>query len=146
MFDSYQTCIIFAHHLKKKNKMLKAKQIITPGAHNTIAEGTVLKGEIKAEEDFRIDGIVEGIINCNGKIVIGPKGAVTGQVTCMHAELLGKLQGTIKTSGVLILKSTGVYSGDAYTKTMEIEPGAIFNGTCTMVDDASRANEIPSIF
>ena len=126
--------------------MLKAKQIITPGAHNTLAEGTVLKGEIKAEEDFRIDGVVEGIINCSGKIVIGPKGSVNGQVNCAHAELLGKLQGTIRTSGVLILKSTGVYLGDAYTKTMEIEPGAIFNGSCTMIDSTPRPNGELSIF
>ncbi len=115
--------------------MLKAKQIITAGVHNTLAEGTVLTGEIKAEEDFRIDGVVEGIINCNGKIVIGTKGSVNGQVICANAELLGKLQGTIKTSGALVLKSTAVYSGDAYTKTMEIEPGAVFNGTCTMIND-----------
>lgn len=116
---------------------LKAKQIITQGVHNTLAEGTVLTGEIKAEEDFRIDGIVEGIINCNGKIVIGPKGAVNGQINCVNAELLGKLQGTIRTTGTLVLKSTAVYSGDAITKTMEIEPGATFNGTCTMIDDSS---------
>jgi len=117
--------------------MLKAKQIITPGVHNTLAEGTVLKGDIKAEEDFRIDGFVEGTINCNGKIVIGAKGTVNGQVNCVNAELLGKLQGTIRTTGTLVLKSTAVYLGDAVTKTMEIEPGAVFNGTCTMIDESS---------
>ena len=120
--------------------MLKAKQIITPGAHNTLAEGTVLIGEVRAEEDFRIDGVVDGIINCNGKIVIGPKGSVNGQVNCANAELLGKLQGTIKTAGALILKSTAVYSGDACVKTLEIEPGAVFNGTCTMLDDSSSSS------
>jgi len=119
--------------------MLKAKQIITQGAHNTLAEGTVLKGDINAEEDFRIDGFVEGTINCNGKIVIGSKGSVNGQINCANAELMGKLQGTIKTTGTLILKSTAVYLGDAITKTMEIEPGAIFNGTCTMVNDSSMS-------
>jgi cytoskeletal protein CcmA (bactofilin family) len=116
---------------------LKGKQIISPGIHNTLAEGTVLTGEIKAEEDFRIDGVVEGIINCNGKIVIGPKGSVNGQINCISAELSGKLQGTIQTTGVLVIKSTALFSGDATTKTMEIESGAIFNGTCTMVDDSS---------
>ena len=126
--------------------MLKAKQIIAPGAHNTLAEGTILKGEIKAEEDFRIDGVVEGTINCSGKIVIGTKGSVTGQINCVHAELMGKLKGTIKTSGALVLKSTGVYTGDAYAKTMEIEPGALFNGTCTMVGDDAFAEEKPLLF
>ena len=121
--------------------MLKGKQIITSGGvHNTLAEGTVLKGGIQAEEDFRIDGIVEGTINCNGKIVVGEKGNVKGEVNCVNAELMGKLQGTIRTSGTLVLKSTAVYIGDAYIKTIEIEPGAIFNGTCTMVEDSSSNN------
>lgn len=121
---------------------MKAKQIITPSAHNTLAEGTVLMGEITAEEDFRIDGIVEGVINCNGKIVIGPKGIVKAQVNCVNAELMGKLQGAIRTTGTLVLKSTCVYSGDAIVRSMEIEPGAIFNGSCTMVDDSSLNTDI----
>ena len=147
-FDNYlfplKLNIIFVHYLiltqhkiTKMLKTLKAQQIITPGTHNTLAEGTVLIGEIKAEEDFRIDGVVEGIINCNGKIIIGVRGSVNGQVNCANAEILGKLQGTIKTTGALVLKSTAVCSGDAYIKTLEIEPGAIFNGTCTMIDDSS---------
>ena len=116
--------------------MLKAKQIIVSGtAHNVLAEGTVLKGEVKAEEDFRIDGVVEGIISCNGKIVIGPKGFVNGQVSCINAELLGRLQGTIKVAETLVLKASAVYLGDAFTKTMEIEPGAVFNGACTMTNN-----------
>ena len=117
--------------------MLKGKQIITQGIHNTLAEGTILTGEIKAEEDFRIDGVVEGIINSNGKIVIGAKGSVNGQINCANAELMGKLQGTIRTTGALVLKSTAVYLGDAIVKTLEIEQGAIFNGTCTMMDNSS---------
>jgi len=115
---------------------MKAKQIIIPGPHNTLAEGTVLTGEIKAEEDIRIDGIVEGTIDCNGKIVIGPKGTVKAQVNCVNAELMGKLQGSIRTTGALVLKSTAMYSGDAIVRSMEIEPGAIFNGSCTMIDDS----------
>jgi len=118
---------------------MKGKQIISTGIHNSLAEGTILKGEIKAEEDFRIDGIVEGSINCSGKIVIGPRGSVIGQINCANAELLGKLQGKIYT-GALILKSTAVYSGDAIVKSMEIEPGATFNGTCTMQDKDSPNN------
>lgn len=115
--------------------MSKRKQIITPGAHNILAEGTMLKGEIKAEEDFRIDGIVEGIIDCNGKIVIGTKSFVNGKINCVNAELMGKLHGTIKTTGTLVIKSTAIFSGDAYVQSIEIESGAIFNGTCTMVNE-----------
>ena len=42
------------------------------GLHNTLAAGTVVKGNIVAESDFRLDGKIEGDIHCHGKIVIGP--------------------------------------------------------------------------
>ena len=48
------------------------------GLHNALAAGTTIKGNIITETDFRLDGKVEGDISCNGKIVIGPKGSVTG--------------------------------------------------------------------
>ena len=50
------------------------------GLHNALAAGTTIKGNIITETDFRLDGKVEGDISCNGKIVIGPKGSVTGNI------------------------------------------------------------------
>ena len=48
------------------------------GLHNTLAAGTTVKGDIVTETDFRLDGKIEGDVSCSGKIVIGPKGNVTG--------------------------------------------------------------------
>ena len=50
------------------------------GLHNTLAAGTTVKGDIVTETDFRLDGKIEGDVSCNGKIVIGPKGNVTGNI------------------------------------------------------------------
>ena len=59
------------------------------GLHNALAAGTTIKGNIITETDFRLDGKVEGDISCNGKIVIGPKGSVTGNIVSENAEILG---------------------------------------------------------
>ena len=37
------------------------------GLHNTLAAGTNVKGNIITETDFRLDGQVDGDINCSGK-------------------------------------------------------------------------------
>ena len=50
------------------------------GLHNTLAAGTTVKGDIVTETDFRLDGKIEGDVSCSGKIVIGPKGNVTGNI------------------------------------------------------------------
>ena len=108
------------------------------GMHNVLAAGTVVTGSVASESDFRLDGRIEGDINCKGKIVIGPKGSIVGNIISDNAEILGEVEGSIRIKEKLVFKSTAIIKGDIFTQTLEIEPGAHFNGTCTMsgkVDD-----------
>lgn len=84
------------------------------------------------ETDFRLDGKIDGDVNCSGKIVVGPKGCVTGNIVSSNAEILGLVEGSIRVSEKLVLKSTAVVQGDIFTKLLEIEPNARFNGACSM--------------
>lgn len=110
----------------------------TGGLHNTLAAGTCVKGNIITEADFRLDGKVEGDINCNGKIVIGPKGSVTGNIVSANAEIHGEVVGAIRISAKLVVKSTSAIKGDIFAQIVEIEPNARFNGTCTMAGDEKK--------
>lgn len=102
------------------------------GLHNTLAAGTLVKGNITTETDFRLDGQVEGDVSCDGKIVLGPKGRVTGNIISQNAEILGEVDGSVRVGEKLVLKSTGNINGDVFVKSLEIEPGARFNGVCSM--------------
>ncbi|WP_099464062.1 MULTISPECIES: bactofilin family protein [Parabacteroides] len=102
------------------------------GLHNTLAAGTTVKGNIITETDFRLDGKVEGDVNCSGKIVVGPKGSVTGNINSVNAEILGEVEGSIKVNAKLILKGSAIIKGDIYAQVLEIEPNARFNGACSM--------------
>ena len=66
------------------------------GLHNTLAAGTTVKGDIVTETDFRLDGKIEGDVSCSGKIVIGPKGNVTGNIVSTNAEILGEVEGSTR--------------------------------------------------
>lgn len=101
-------------------------------SHNVIAAGTKLTGQIIAEEDFRIDGAIEGNINCRGKIIIGPSSVVTGDIECVNVDLMGKINGNISCSENVILRNMSQLVGDIKTQTIEIEPGASFTGACSM--------------
>ena len=109
--------------------------------HNALAAGTTIKGNIITETDFRLDGKVEGDISCNGKIVIGPKGSVIGNIISENAEILGEVDGSVKVSAKLILKSTAIIKGDIYTQSLEIEPNARFNGACSMCSEKKKADK-----
>lgn len=99
---------------------------------NALTAGSKIVGNITADSDFRIDGLIEGDLQCTGKVVIGEAGRVKGTIACQNAEILGLLEGKITCSQQLSLRSSGKIVGDVHTKTLIVEPGALFNGTCSM--------------
>lgn len=113
-----------------------AKEIVTnAGAmYNALTNGSKIVGKIFADSDFRIDGEVEGTINCNGKVVIGQKGFLKGSISCVNAEVVGTVEGDIVVSETLSLRATAVIKGDVKTKVLMVEPNAVFEGTCSMRD------------
>lgn len=107
---------------------------------NALTAGSKIVGNITADSDFRVDGLIEGDLQCTGKVVIGEGGRIKGTIACQHAEILGLLEGKITCHQQLSLRSSGKIQGDVLTKTLIVEPGAIFNGTCSM--GAPKAPEV----
>jgi cytoskeletal protein CcmA (bactofilin family) len=113
--------------------MTKNKSIIpATTSHNVITTGTFIKGDIKAEEDFRIDGKIEGTVECSGKIIVGPDAEIIGNIYCLNADLMGKIRGNIEVRETVSLKSHVNFSGEINTRYLDIESGAVFNGVCKM--------------
>lgn len=115
-----------------------AKEIVqNVGAmYNALTNGSKIVGKIIADSDFRIDGEVEGEIICSGKVVIGPNGVLKGTISCTNAEIVGRVIGDVVVSESLTLKSSANIEGDVKTKILVVEPNAVFNGTCSMRDNA----------
>jgi len=112
------------------------------GARNIIGQGTVIKGDIELQGDFRIDGQLIGSIVSSGRIVIGPSGVVEGTIECQNADISGLFRGSLITRELTSLKGSSVFEGDCSTSKIAIEVGAVFNGKCTMLAAQSeKANE-----
>jgi cytoskeletal protein CcmA (bactofilin family) len=105
---------------------------VDPNAHNKIATGTNLSGDIESSGDIRLDGTLTGNIRTKGKVVIGSSGKVKGEVYCKNSDIEGKIEGKIVVDELLSLKSTSVITGDIITSKLSIEPGAKFTGNCDM--------------
>jgi cytoskeletal protein CcmA (bactofilin family) len=110
---------------------------------NTIQNGTVIEGKVISEGSIRIDGKLIGSIVTKAKIVIGKTGVIEGDITCKDASVEGKVNGTIQVQNLLDLKSTGFIRGDINTNKLVVEPGAKFNGKCTMNDVQKSVNVSP---
>lgn len=99
-------------------------------AHNALASGTLVKGDIHAEEDLRIDGKVEGTINCAGKVVVGPQAEILGDIQCANVDVTGRVTGNLVIKERATLRASCVFTGDLAAGSLEITPGAVFNGSC----------------
>jgi cytoskeletal protein CcmA (bactofilin family) len=102
------------------------------GKTNRIVEGTIIKGDIISQADFRLDGELIGNFQSKGKIVIGPAGSVTGDIVCKNADIEGKFNGRIQVLEVLNVKSKAIIHGEVTVGKLSVEPGADFSASCMM--------------
>lgn len=102
------------------------------GKTNRIVEGTVIKGDILSQADFRLDGELIGNFQSKSKIVIGPAGSVTGDIVCNNADIEGKFNGKIQVTEILNVKSKASIHGEVICGKLSVEPGADFSASCIM--------------
>ena len=120
-----------------KNSKKEADEAIN--ARNHVAHGTTVKGSLESQGGLRIDGVFEGEVEAIGKLVIGEKGLVKGQITCKDAEIEGTVTGNINSSGLLYLKATSKIEGDITAHQMKMDPGSVFIGNSDMKSASQKA-------
>jgi len=124
--------------------MVKNKENEVPSI-NLLGSGTVVKGEIKLNGDFRIDGTFIGVINCKGKVVVGPTGVIDGEIICQNADFSGEIKAVVKVAELLTLKESAKFTGDITTNKLAIEPGAKFSGNCIMEGSGVKITQPPPV-
>lgn len=107
-------------------------QTNSPDKLNRIVDGTNIKGDIKTDSNFRLDGKLVGTLETTGKLVIGVSGKVEGDVICANADIEGEINGNIKVDGLLMLKASARINGNIVAGKIGVENGAEFNGQCSM--------------
>lgn len=100
-----------------------------------ISTGTVIKGEINSPNDIRIDGVFEGKIFSKGRVVVGEKAEIKGDIVCDNVDFWGKMTGSLFVRDTLTLKDTCSVNGDLHVQRLVVELGARFDGTCKMLKE-----------
>ena len=113
---------------KSANKDIEEQSAL----NSNINKGTTFKGEIESNGNLRVDGTVEGQINCKTKLVLGSDCNIIGNIVAQNAEIAGKVDGNIEATEIVTLKASAKINGDITTAQLIIEPGANFNGKSNM--------------
>jgi cytoskeletal protein CcmA (bactofilin family) len=117
---------------KMSSKKEKPTTINIP---NQLNAATNIVGSITLEGHLRMDGKIKGDITCSGKLVIGEKAEVLGNIHCQSADIMGTVHGEVRVKQNTSLFSKSMVKGNVYTLSINIEPGAVFNGKCIMSAD-----------
>jgi cytoskeletal protein CcmA (bactofilin family) len=99
---------------------------------NRICENTRITGTIETTGDLRIDGALDGSVVSTGRVVIGLKGKIKGDLHCAYVDVSGRVKGNVIADDVLMLREKSVLIGEVTVQKLIIESGATFNGICKM--------------
>ena len=101
------------------------------------------KGELKAQEDIKIEGRIEGTIHHQQKVIVGAKGEVVAAVNATSIDVEGKVQGDMTARKSVKVSQTAVVRGNIRAPSVSITEGANFNGGVTMESNAGSQSSNP---
>src|SRR5215831_19658387 len=90
------------------------------------------KGELSAEEDFVLQGRIEGSINHTQSVTIGTEGSVLGNINARVITVDGAVEGDLHGSESVIVHATGRVAGNIFAPRVGLVEGAYFNGRIEM--------------
>ena len=114
-----------------------------PAPAKEVASGTCIlgptlrfKGELKAQEDIKIEGRIEGTIHHQQRVVVGAKGEVVAAVNAASIDVDGKVQGDMVARKSVKVSQSAIVRGNIRAPSVSITEGANFNGGVTMESNA----------
>lgn len=114
-------------HLKNGDGKLTASAI-----ENILGRSIVVRGDLKADGGFRVDGLVEGSVSSEAVVVIGESGVIEGNVHGKDVVVAGQVHGDIFATGHLEIMASGMVEGDIEAQSVRIERGGVYRGTSRM--------------
>jgi cytoskeletal protein CcmA (bactofilin family) len=98
-----------------------------------------VKGEVYSREELYIDGDVQGSIELQHRLTVGPNGKIRAAVKAREVVVFGSIQGNVQAAEKIILREKSSLVGDIKTAGIVIEDGAYFKGSI----DITRAEAAP---
>lgn len=105
-----------------------------------VGSGTVFTGEATFKAMMRVDGHLSGrITSSSGTLIVGANGKVDANIEVAVAMIHGTINGDIIATQRLELGRAAKVNGNVQTPSLVIEQGAIFEGSCKMVQMSGTA-------
>ena len=94
--------------------------------------------------NLRINGKFEGTLETKGNLTIGQTAIVRADINGDNIIIAGKVKGRIVAREMLALLPTAILEGEIFPARLNVAEGAIFEGTCKMLQDFLSAEQLAS--
>jgi len=106
-----------------------------------IGEGSFLDGVLSSERTIRIDGRIEGKVDSEGDVIVGPTGVIEADINGVNITVGGKVTGNVTAQDRLEMKTGAEVYGDVIYTTIVIEEGVTFEGRCRSHHQARQTGD-----
>jgi len=105
-----------------------------------VGNGTTLTGEASFKGMLRVDGGLSGTVRSDdGTLIVSTNGRVDANVEVAVAQIFGTVNGDITASKRIEMGRVAKVTGNIQTPALVIEQGAVFEGSCRMVQLKEQA-------
>jgi cytoskeletal protein CcmA (bactofilin family) len=95
-----------------------------------IGSGSGISGNVRVSGFVRVDGDIDGNLETTGKVIIGEKARIRGNVTAKSVVVGGIVEGDIAAPEFIRMFATSAVFGDVITHRFEVAEKGFFHGHC----------------
>lgn len=106
----------------------------------------IVTGDINTNELFIENTKVKGNITCKSIAKIGNNAVIIGNIISQGAVITGAVQGDIDSHGNVIIDSTAIINGNIKSASVQVNAGAIIDGSCQQCYAEKNAKDFFSQF
>ena len=110
-----------------------AATMSAPKQSAVIGPSMSIKGEIRAREELLVDGEVEGLLESQSLLTVGPNGKVRGNIKARQVAIFGSVRGNVEVTEKIAIREQGSLIGDIKGAGISIDDGSYFKGSIDIV-------------
>ena len=92
-----------------------------------------IKGDIRTREQLLVDGEVEGTLESQSLVTVGPNGKVQANIKAREVVIYGSLRGNVEVSEKIAIREQGSLVGDIKAAGISIVDGTYFKGSIDII-------------
>ena len=97
-----------------------------------------VKGEVYSREELYVDGEIEGSIEMQHRLTVGPNGKIRATVKAKEVVIEGSIHGNVTAAEKIIIRVEGSLVGDIKTAGIAIDDGAYFKGNIDITETGNK--------